>query len=60
MTHPTVHNLKRAKARRDLLWRACQSWPEDNRIDDLVAFCTALCGGDAQAGGALAREAIWS
>jgi hypothetical protein len=52
--------LKRAKARRDLLWRACQSWKEDDRIGHLVGYCTQLCGGDAKAGGALAAEAIWS
>lgn len=52
--------LKRATARRDLLWRRCRSWNEDDRIDELVAWCTALCGGDATVGAALAREAIWS
>ncbi len=60
MTTPTHPHLKHATARRDLIWRRCQSWKEDDRITDLVAYCTALCGGDAKAGGALAREAIWS
>ena len=52
--------LMRARARRDLLWSACLSWKEDDRIDHLVAYCIGLCGGDGTAGGALAREAIWS
>jgi hypothetical protein len=52
--------LKRARARRDLLWSACQSWKEDDRIGHLTGYCTQLCGGDAKAGGALAAEAIWS
>jgi len=52
--------LKQATTRRDLLWRRCQAWNEDERIDELLAYCTRLCGGDAKAGGALAREAIWS
>lgn len=66
MTHQTApqpdarQQLKQATARRDLLWRRCQTWNEDDRIDDLVAWCTALCAGDAKAGGALAQEAIWS
>ena len=61
MPNPAPHpRLKSATARRDLLWRRCQSWNEDDRIDDLIAYCTQLCGGDAKAGGALAREAIWS
>jgi hypothetical protein len=52
--------LKRAAARRDLLWSTCLCLREDARISHLVAYCTALCGGDAKAGGTLAREAIWS
>lgn len=52
--------LKRAIAHRDLLWRRCQSWNEDDRVGELMAWCTALCGGDTRAGGALAREAMWS
>ncbi len=52
--------LKRAKFRRDVLWSACQSWKEDDRIGHLVAYCTQLCGGDARAGSVLATEAIWS
>ena len=60
MTTPTHQQLKHATARRNLLWRRCRSWNEDERIGEFVAYCTALCGGDAKAGGALAREAIWS
>jgi hypothetical protein len=52
--------LARARARRDLLWNACLSWKEDDRIHDLVAFCTKLCGGDRKAGVSLASQAIWS
>jgi hypothetical protein len=52
--------LLQAKARRDLLWRGCLSWKEEDRIRHLRAYCTGLCGGDGTAGGALAREAIWS
>jgi hypothetical protein len=52
--------LRRAKARRDLLWNACLSWKEDDRIDHLVAYCTVICAGDGKAGTALATEAIWS
>jgi len=52
--------LAHAKSHRDLLWNACPGWKEDDRIDHLVAFCTRLCGGDREAGGSLAIEAIWS
>ena len=52
--------LARARAHRDLLWNACLSWKEDARIDNLVAFCTKLCGGDREAGAWLATETIWS
>jgi hypothetical protein len=33
---------------------------ENTRIAELVSYCTALCDGDVQAGGALATEVIWS
>ena len=57
---PHEQMLVRAMARRDLLWNACAGWKEDDRIDHLVAFCTGSCGGDREAGGSLAIEAIWS
>jgi hypothetical protein len=52
--------LQRALARRNFLWHACLSWKEDDRIDALIAYCTALCGGDEDAGAKLASDAIWS
>jgi hypothetical protein len=57
---PHCEKLARARACRDLLWNACLSWKEDDRIDHLVAFCTRVCGGDRKAGASLATEAIWS
>ena len=55
-----TERLRRARAHRDRLWSACQSWKEEARIGHLARFCTGLCGGDVIAGEALAREAIWS
>jgi hypothetical protein len=55
-----AHALERAAARREFLWRACAAWDEVDRLDSLTAYCTALCGGDAQSGRQLAAEAIWS
>jgi hypothetical protein len=52
--------LERAAARREFLWRACAAWDEADRLDSLIAFCTALCDGDAPGGRRLAAEAIWS
>ena len=57
---PPAQRLTRAKAYRDRLWCICRRQREDARIAELVSYCTALCQGDAQAGGALAAEAIWS
>jgi hypothetical protein len=55
-----AERLSQARAHRDVLWGACQSWNEDARIAHLAGFCTALCGGDVTLGRALATEAIWS
>lgn len=57
---PSAERLKRAQAFRERLWKLRLSEPEDDRIDELVTYCTALCGGDTKAGGSLATEAIWS
>jgi hypothetical protein len=57
---PPAERLKRARLFRERLWKLRLSEPEDDRIDELVDYCTALCGGDAMAGGSLATEALWS
>lgn len=57
---PAAERMRRATAYRDTLWRTQPYRREDARIAELVSYCTALCGGDARAGGALAMEAIWS
>jgi hypothetical protein len=49
--------LARARGRKEYLWR--QDIDEDDRIDELVAYCTGLCGGDERAGEILATNAIW-
>ena len=54
-----AHALERAAARREFLWRACAAWDEEVRLESLLTYCTALCGGDAKAGRQLAAEAIW-
>ncbi len=58
--HFHEEELQRARVRRDLLWNACLSWKEDERIEHLVAYCTQICGGDGRTGILLASEAIWS
>lgn len=50
--------LARARARRDYLWG--QDIDEDDRIDALVSFCTALYGGNVPSGQSLASAVIWS
>ena len=55
-----VEHLKRATAYRNRLWSMWLGQREDRRVAELASYCTALCGGDATAGEALATEAIWS
>lgn len=50
--------LARAVARRRTLWN--RDMDEDERIDQLNAFCIGLYRGDEDAGKALAQAAIWA
>jgi hypothetical protein len=49
--------LERAIARKQVLWS--RDMDEDDRIDELVAYCVGLYGGDERAGQRLATAAIW-
>jgi hypothetical protein len=49
--------LERAIDRKKALWS--RDMDEDDRIDELIAYCTGLYGGDARAGQLLATAAIW-
>jgi hypothetical protein len=49
--------LERAIARKDVLWS--RDMDEDDRIDELLAYCVGLYGGDERAGQLLATAAIW-
>jgi len=58
--HVPAEHLKRATAYRNRLWSMLLGQREDRRVAELASYCTALCGGDAKAGEALATEAMWS
>ena len=49
--------LQRAIDRKKILWS--RDMDEDDRIDELIAYCAGLYGGDARAGQLLATAAIW-
>ena len=54
--------LRRAAELKRQLWSDAR-WlrvPEDRRIEELNRLCTALYGGDKDAGLGLAREAIYA
>lgn len=51
--------LERAVAMKRVLWRDIK-FDEDQRIRELVNYCTRLHGGHRGEGEALAKEAIWA
>ena len=55
-----AERLARARQCRNHLWTVRLDSHEDTRIRRLIAYCTAVCDGDAKAGRSLAAEAMWS
>lgn len=51
--------LRRAVNYRNALWNDPWSGTEDERIDELDAYCMRLCQGNAEAGRALATDSCW-